>query len=1015
MIKYLFSLTVNLCIFTLAFSQSYWQQTIDYKIQAELFPGEKTLRGEVDLSYTNNSPNSLDSIVFHVWPNAYVSGETPLGKQVVQQKGRDWHFADKEDRGYIDSLSFISKGRVLNFDSLDAWGEILVLRLPESLSPGGVLDLKIPFKLKVPKFISRMGHENGEFHFCHWYPKPAVYDKNDWNAFPYLDQGEFYSDYGSFSVKLTVPSNYTVAASGSLLTFEERNRLIQLESDCEIEVIAGKKTIEYEISPAFDFAWFASPRYCLKSDKVKLTENAFFTEVELYHTENMEAESRTALKNAMRALIFLSEEVGSYPYKSFKVVLSQISTGGGMEYPGIVLIDEFKDPKALDLVIAHEAGHQWFMGMLGSNERKNAWMDEGVNSFYEHKYTEKFYSGSEDSPIQKMMGLNTVDLSYIQYAFLAHQGNDQPIGLPADSMSYINYGLGVYQKGALNFHYLEEYLGKEQFQLSMKKYFNQFRFKHPHPEDLRTILENDCKCKMDWLFDGLTNSNGLLDYKLSKIKRTENGTALTIKNKGDINGPVFLSLYNKEGTKLDSSIIEGFKGEKIINSKLKDVSVARIDPQHQMPEYNRSNNRINQNALFTKFEKPKLKVLGSFDSEEFSELYLLPLLAANQIDGFMLGLGVYNTSFLAKNFEWGFFPMYGTKTKEFVGQGFVRGHINPRIGWVHKMSIGLDAKNYNYFKSPKNVFMDHMLRTEGHIISKFTQLNPELRIRIRPKSYVSRNEQEIVFSSPIIKNEFSVFDINSDGNAYYVGNEKFWYSFQRINWSFKKNRKINAWGAKAGLEYAGKSEFPPDRIPGNYLKAQAEFSFNIDFPSQKDRLNIRFFAGSFLMKDHESFRANAGDFRMLSFHGEDDYSYSNLYPGRTARDDFWAKQIYVKDGGMKLSIPENGANVPGRNNQWLTAMNLSLDVPGKIPFRLFTDMAYYPDTQFGNQQSATIFAYSGGVSLPLFGDYAEIYFPFFFSDDLELQLTGKKWYENIRFRIDFDRINPFELVRNISL
>ena len=199
------------------YSQDYFQQEVNYQIDVLLDDKAHTLNGFLNLEYTNNSKNTLDVLWFHLWPNAYKNNSTALAIQKLEEGDTKFYYASDHERGYIDSMEFKINGDIINWEYHPEHIDICKLILKNSLNPGETIKISTPFFVKIPdaKF-SRLGHVEQSYMITQWYPKPAVYDNNGWHIMPYLNQGEFYSEFGSFDVKITLPSNYIVGATGNL-------------------------------------------------------------------------------------------------------------------------------------------------------------------------------------------------------------------------------------------------------------------------------------------------------------------------------------------------------------------------------------------------------------------------------------------------------------------------------------------------------------------------------------------------------------------------------------------------------------------------------------------------------------------------------------------------------------------------------------------------------------------------------------------------------------------------------
>ncbi|MGB8491276.1 MAG: M1 family metallopeptidase, partial [Bacteroidales bacterium] len=362
------------------------------------------LDGFESVEYINNSPDTLSFLYFHLWPNGYSSNTTALARDIFTRDGKSKLFNDPELRGYIDSLDFIVDGLGVKWDPLPDTVDICRINLNAPLRPGDTIYISTPFHVKIPKGVtSRLGHIGQSYQISQWYPKPAVYDNSGWHQMPYLDQGEFYSEYGSFDVSITLPSNYIVGSTGNLQNEQEIKKLDMLARDASwIKMINAvsttfppssdqMKTLRYTEEKIHDFAWFADKRYHVTKGKVilprsgrEITTWAMFTNKEALYW-------LSAISNINDAITDYSNWIGDYPYNNFTAVQGPIIAGSGMEYPELTVIGSVNDPYDLDDVLAHEVCHSWFYSALGNNERRYPFMDESIVSAYESRYLEEKY------------------------------------------------------------------------------------------------------------------------------------------------------------------------------------------------------------------------------------------------------------------------------------------------------------------------------------------------------------------------------------------------------------------------------------------------------------------------------------------------------------------------------------------------------------------------------------------------------------------------------------------------
>ncbi len=510
-----------------SFSQprSYWQQEVHYRIEVSLNDKEHTLDGFESIEYLNNSPDTLKFIWFHLWPNAYKNDKTAFSDQLLENGSTKFYFSDKEQKGYINRLDFKVKNITALTEDHPQHIDIIKVNLPVPLPPGQKTIITTPFHVKLPYNFSRGGHEGQSYQATQWFPKPAVYDKNGWHPMPYLDQGEFYSEFGSFEVRITVPKNYVVAATGELQNAEEKEWLRSRASFSwepskrkekmtggETKAItdlfpeSGKelKTLEYRQENIHDFAWFADKRFVVKQDTARLLSGKT-VDVFSYFTRPDNSAWQNAVASGKNAVRHYSGLVGEYPYRVVSIVEGPESFGGGMEYPTITVISQTTDVKGLEKTIVHEIGHNWFYGILGSNERVHPWMDEGINSYYDALYDHLKY-GSQPA------------LERIAFETKAITKTDQPINLSSDRFSEVNYGLVAYYKTAEWLRWFESQVGTQAFHSAIQDYYRRWQFKHPQPEDFKKSMEESTGKNLDSVFSWLDQTGVLPNQRRTGTK-----------------------------------------------------------------------------------------------------------------------------------------------------------------------------------------------------------------------------------------------------------------------------------------------------------------------------------------------------------------------------------------------------------------------------------------------------------------------------------------------------------------
>lgn len=504
-------------------AQDYWQQEVQYNIDVTLDTKLKSLDGNLQVKYSNKSPDTLNYIWFHLWPNAYKDNNTALAKQLAVDKEGRKKLKNKKREGYIDGLAFTVDGKTVAIAPDSAGNaDVIKVLLPSPLLPGQTASIATPFHVKLPYYFSRSGYDGDQYMICQWYPKPAVYDRKGWHAFPYLDQGEFYSEFGSFTVNITVPSEYIVGATGTLMTKDELHQYQTIGAQnyqarsavakYQTDKPGMSKTLQYHGENIHDFAWFADKDVVIQYDTLQLTSGKK-VDVFAWYQPNGNAKWGQSVSYIEDAVRKYSAWIGEYPWPVVQAVEGPKNlSSGGMEYPMITLITSpDADAEGLDGVITHEVGHNWFYGILASNERDHPWMDEGINSFYQFRYeAEKYKSNSifGKSMPKEIKALPADELLSRVYNALNSLPAKEPVNTGSTGFANKNnYGIVVYVKAATWLYLVEAALGKEKFDIAMQAYFEKWKFRHPYPEDLKESLEKAWQVDLSQYFD-LLNKEG---------------------------------------------------------------------------------------------------------------------------------------------------------------------------------------------------------------------------------------------------------------------------------------------------------------------------------------------------------------------------------------------------------------------------------------------------------------------------------------------------------------------------
>lgn len=1007
MIKRLLTLLSLTTCFVLAKGQdNYFQQFVQYDIRVSLDDENHILHGQEKFTYTNNSDGSLDYIMIHLWPNAYKNDETELAKQLLEEGNTRFYYSNETQRGFIEGIDFKVNGKSAAWAYEPDHIDICRIILDSPLGPGESIEISTPFIVHIPIGVfSRLGHIGQQYQITQWYPKPAVYDINGWHDMPYLNQGEFYSEFGTYDVYVTLPKNYVVAATGDLVNGESELEWLNEKAELTARTAtfnkdslgfppssSDTKTLHYHQEKVHDFAWFADKRYnVLKGEVIlphsqrKVTTWVMFTNLQANLWKN-------ALEYVHDATYYYSLWNGDYPYNQVTAVDGALSAGGGMEYPNVTVIGGSVNAFGLETVIMHEVGHNWFYGILGTNERYNAWMDEGINSFNENRYIETKYpgynalSGTKDAPKPfKFAGIE--DFSHkkqyqVLYDFLASRKEDQPIQYPAADYTSANYGGVVYGKTSLVFDYLKAYLGEEVFDKAMQTYFEKWKFKHPGPKDLQKIFEEVTGKDLKWFFNDIINTTNYMDYRIGRLKKDTTGNyQLKIKNNGSLNVPFSVSAMSGDSV-LFTKWYEPQKDHSFfVPFPNGDYNKVRIDATENMLDINRQNNTIRKKGLFRKWEPLKIRLLAGLENGYKSELYVSPLVGWNYYDKAMLGLSIYNSTLPEKHFEYVLSPMYGTATGRLTGFGKV-GYTLYTKSVFHRITTRIKAQKFGY--------------QEFAGVQSYTKIAPEVEVKFRKRDPRKPVNFILDFRNININEDTKIFDateglFKSDNNKYYIND---------LTFKLSNNETVNPYYFQLAIHQGQR-----------FVKAGLDANLIFKYKQKNKAFRVRFFVGSFLYNDNADPRINFG------INGGTDYSYDYLYLGRnTTTPNVLSQQFINTEGGMKhpLSFSPPG-NVTVQNpNRWLNTIHLTSTLP-KVPLSLYVEGGIggyeYLDSDGNLISETSVPFWDMGVSLNIIPNNFVIYFPIAISQNPN-QL---RYIDKVRFTLYLTKFNIHELKRNFSI
>ncbi len=526
----------------------YWQQHVDYTMTVNMNVENFTYTGTQKLVYTNNSPDVLYRVYYHLYFNAFQPGSEmdvrlqniadPDSRMFAEGKSRIASLTP-EEMGYLRVSSLAQDGQAPAYKEE---GTILVVELAKPIAPGGKTTFDMVFNGQVPVQIRRSGRNNEEgvaLSMSQWYPKLAEYDFEGWHADPYIAR-EFHGVWGDFDLKLTIDKNYVVGGSGYLQNPQEIGHGYEAPGTT---VSTGKNkkgkskiktlTWHFKAPMVHDFMWAADPEYV--HDTLQVPNGPmlhFFYKNRPEIKENWEnLQSKTA-----EAMSFFSKNIGPYPYKQYSVIQGG---DGGMEYAMATLITGKRTFGSLVGVMVHEMAHSWFQQVLATNESKHGWMDEGFTSFISSLCMNEIMPPRKDNPFEA---------AYNSYFNLVESGKEQPQTTHADRYALnFSYGITTYSKGELFLSQLGYVIGQDKLTETVRKYFEDFKFKHPVPNDIKRTAEKVSGMELDWYLTDWTQTTNTIDYGIKEVAIDGGKTKVTLERIGPMPMPIDVLVVYEDG------------------------------------------------------------------------------------------------------------------------------------------------------------------------------------------------------------------------------------------------------------------------------------------------------------------------------------------------------------------------------------------------------------------------------------------------------------------------------------
>lgn len=615
----------SLAPFPASAEETFCKQIANYTMDVKLDTEERLIKVIEILSWTNDSENPTDELWFHLYWNAFQNNMSTFLREAAR-RGRMVSGFKKHDWGHcrVDSIKIIENPFFKDYDLMPSMEfqypddenlydqTVFSVELPKPIEPGQTILLHIEFESKIPRPISRTGVYKDYYFIAQWFPKIGVFQDGKWNCHQYHSSSEYFADYGTYNVKITLPSSFIVGATG-----EHREK---------IENSDGTITHHFYQHSVHDFAWTASTRFLEYKESYEFAPGKRTEITLLLQPEHKKIKERymNAVKNAIK---YCSLFYGDYPYTTVTCVdPAYNSRSGGMEYPTFFTGGAYfltrKGISRPEGVTIHEFGHGYFYGLVGSNEFENPWMDEGFTSFLD---TEVYYTAYEEPLYSRNyfgipVTFKDVKIPIESDGISRHRQTYNMDNMQRFSWEFMeggSYGANSYAKAELMLRTLKRFMGKELFSKMIKSYSKRHWFKHPRPEDFSAVVSEYSAQDMSWFLDQFIYGSGKLDYAVGKItsrrerqprglfsgkyiereemdsKETSYDSEVIVRRLGEVKIPVDVLIVFEDGKEIKELWDGQYRWKKFIYRRPARIKKAVVDPEFKLVlDVNRTNNSM---------------------------------------------------------------------------------------------------------------------------------------------------------------------------------------------------------------------------------------------------------------------------------------------------------------------------------------------------------------------------------------------------------------------------------------
>ncbi len=920
---------ILLALFLLGAYISLQAQSNKINMKIRFLPDEKKLNIQQNLTYYNHSQDTLREIYFHDWNHAFSHKNTALGKRFVENYSKKFYFAPEKDRGFTKIYSLNEQTKTLKWERIND-DDIIKVHLDKPLLPNERIQIDLYYAIVIPhaRFTS-YGVDKEVYNLRYWYLTPAVYDEQ-WQLMHHLDMDDLYEAPTDFELYIEMPKDMILDSNLNIKQGSEGQYLLSGKNTKDIQIL---------ISQEDTFNHF-------KTDYTEVVTNL----------NNIELNKEVKKDLLARQLNYLDKQLGPYTHDILWVNKTSYDKNplyGMNQLPSF--LRPFSDSFEWDMRMFKTLTGNYLDQSLYYHTRKDRWLRDAIQTYLMIQYIDTYYP--EVNLIGKLSdiwGLRSYQMAkhrfneryQLLYQYTTRSNNDQSLITPSDSLTNFNRLIFSKFKGGLSLRYLNQYLKDSTVSRGIKAYFQSSA--NYSSDFFIDFLNKNATKDVHWFYDELIASDKNINYKLRKIKKTNDSITLCLLDQYDSKIPVQLTQFDKDSI-IKRQFIESTTLKTKLQFPIEETKKWVINQELTLPESNYRDNTIKTNGgLFNK--SLKIKLLRDLESSQHYQLFLEPKIDYNLYDGLILATSIKNKTFIPKNFEFSIKPAYGTKNNSINGSVKFTYHKYLDNEIINSYRLGFVGSHYHY--KPELSYLN---------------IIPYAQVFFRKKNLRSVKNSVLGINYAHVRKEIPLDELIRDKDKYQILN---------LQYSFQNPELINRFSFKSNLEFGSK-----------YSKVFADMRWK-KLAHNNQLFGVRLFMGTFL------YNQTASDFFSFGVNRPNDYSFTNNYYGRSEDTGIFSQQIIIGEGGFIAEMPVKYAN------NWLGTIQTNISLWRWI--ELYTDVGWVK-----NHQVPITFIHDKGIRLNFVEDYLEIYFPIHSTNGWEV--SEANYQEKIRFvfKADFNSLYNF--------